>query len=505
MGKNKNKNNSKKNNIVRESERTVSVVPESKPDTPKGELCFLLETEKSNVKSVKLISGKENVNTVITFNDTTEVLKYPIADSNLKKIVKEQLTLTAISDKYFVSDIYQFIAAAKKMQSKNIIAYFQRGRAVTPKADLRINEIYNYIKPDVVGDNQYQTSGSSSQSNQVNSNIQESDSTKKALQEIATLLHDKYHIQMNNTEQIDLLLKAIKAGIEQLAEKNSSTVPAQTAPSNNANMQKQLTEASKLASDNKRMYEDAKKRLDELQNDAEKANAKLTETTNALNEKIRQIEAEKQKLEVENKQLKSGGIDIKGEIISAVDALANDLEKGGYMFNFDGTQVDNSFLVQQAGFLRDTFNNCTAQSSNELREKFKDIIRKELKNKSSLFTKLAQYMVYSRLPFMIEPHENCKNFIPTRVMSIYNKVVAIIAPYGFSQVTPMLFVETVGDGEYVDITGQSVSELASMCPLLAQHKEMVDRDNKSKVLTDVVKIGFSENGNVIEKAEVLCD
>ena len=503
MGKNnKSKNSNKKNNTAREIERTVTAAPATKPDKPNDGFCFLLETEKGNVQSVKLIAGKENVNIDIIFNDTTEPLKYSITDNAVKKLVKEQITLKAISDKYFVSDIYQFIAAAKQRQNKNIIAFSQRNRAVMPKTDLRIDDIYNYIKPNVVGDNQYD--GSSSQSNQINSNSQNTDSSKKALQEIAALLHEKYHIQMNNTEQIDLLLKAIKAGIEQLAEKNSSTAPAQTAPSNNANMQKQLTEASKLASDNKRMYEDAKKRLDELQNDAEKANAKLTETTNALNEKIRQIEAEKQKLEVEIKQLKSGGIDIKGEMIAAVDALSNDIEKGGYMFNFDGTQVDNSFLVQQAGFLRDTFNNCTAQSSNELREKYKDIIRKELKNKSGLFTKLAQYMVYSRLPFMIEPHENCKNFIPTRVMSIYNKVVAIIAPYGFSQVTPMLFVETVGDGEYVDITGQSVSELASMCPLLAQHKEMVDRDNKSKVITDVVKIGFSENGNVIEKAEVIC-
>lgn len=477
-----------------------------------GKNCILLKVENDNVKEVSIVKSDKKVSVKMVPGDADDPVSYDLTDPQIAGLISENIRMKYIGNKWFVANIYELLENSLNRRNDRTVILKASRSGVGHTVDNPDNIIQN-ITPRVVedlgcsrvanDDSRYmpQTTGNDKSKNAA-STEKSSDEAGKALQQIAQLLNDKYHIQMNVNENTSILLDSIKKGLEQLAEgknDNAKTPAPQVAPSAGDNQTKELNEAYKIAEDYKKQNETYKQQLEA--NEREKLD--FLRKIDGLNQTIENDKAEKETLAKEIAQLKSNGIDPKGELVAAIDILISDLERGEYIFDSDGNVKDDTFLVTLAGNLKQSIQVCSADSIAQLRQSLKDILRRELQAQDGLFGKLAKYRAYSQLAFMIEPSDNRFYLVPQRIASIYNKVVAVIAPYGFSQIVPALFVETVEDGEYLDVTGQSVSELAQMCPLLQQHKEKVDRNQRAYVITDVVHFGFTEDGKTVEKTKIL--
>lgn len=484
-----------------------------------GKNCILLKVEIDNVRDVYLVKSEKEVSVKMVTCDADEPVSYELTDPQIASIVSKDTKMKYIGNKWYVDNIYQLLENNLKKRpdrkdSNDRTVMQNVGRSgLSPAFGDPQKIIEDNIKARVVedlngsktanDDSRYmpQTTGNDKSKNAA-STEKSSDEAGKALQQIAQLLNDKYHIQMNVNENTSILLDSIKKGLEQLTEgksDNAKTPAPQVSPSVGNNQTKELNEAYKIAADYKKQNEIYKQQLEANEREMQELQKKI----DGLNQTIENDKAEKETLAKEITQLKSNGIDPKGELVAAIDNLISDLQRGEYIFDAEGNVKDNIHLVEQAGDLKQSILECTADNIALLRLSLKDILRKELQAQNGLFEELAKYRAYSQLAFMIEPSDNGYYLVPQRIASIYNKAIAVIAPYGFSQIVPALFVETIEDGDYLDPEGQPISQLAQMCPLLQQHKEKVDRNQRADVITDVVRIGFTEDGKTVEKTKIL--
>ena len=419
--------------------------------------------------------------------------------------IPPETTFTYLGDRLFVNDVYNLISASKGNQKVKITMLKANTniKSVNLSNSTSLNKPLNLIKvrevsSDKGNSNNEDHSRFQPPSNQNQSKQADNKADYESLKSLAKLLNDKYNIKMNANEQVELLLESIKRGIQQLAERQ--IVPQQPIPqSTGQNPQKQLNEISRQAAENlkraqeaERTLKDNKEIIENLNNDIEvcnKINAELVEQNNNLTKQI--------------EQLSSSGLDLKGELIATICNLKSDIELGDYIFTSDSKSCGDAFLATQTDYLIQDIQKISVSTTAELRKEIKNVLRNTLKGNDNLFSKLAIILAYSRLPFMIEPSNQGQYLKPQRINSIFGKAYAILATYGFQLSIPSLFVETLGDGEYIDVTGSSISPLTEMCPLLSQHKERVDRGQRDNVITDIIYTGFSEDDNIIEKTKVI--
>lgn len=331
----------------------------------------------------------------------------------------------------------------------------------------------------------------------------ESDVVKNLQEILEELKKNNAYMGESNSIDADVLIRAIKLGIQQLANKKEDT----SSQSNHsdaeiARLSSQLNEKNNEISDLKDQLDLLRKGIENRENAIKQEKDSQASKESELKQKITLMEKQSSKMSDRIKQLEASNIDIKGELVSLLDLLIEDLSQGGYIFNSNGELVDDTFLINKAKELQKKINAVDKPSTKELREEFKRILRNELDDKKGFFSKLACYVAYARLPFMIEPHDKGMFLRPMRVFSIYNKAASILMSYGFCQIIPQLFVETLQDGDYIDVTGQAYSSLADMCPQLDQHKEKVDREQKEGVIKDIAKVGYYEEGRLV-KTEVI--
>lgn len=481
--------------------------------------CFVLfvKTKNNKAKSVFLSTDNEKQPVInVMLDNESEPFEIKVEDkrvagvllkffkskaNNTTKAENQILYFTGLGENWFVSDIHFLIKSLVKddircVQKLTVEMSKTGGMSCSiQKLDVEkcsIRKLIGFETDSKNKDAKNKQKTLSSDKKRSAETEERSDSSKSKLMEIAEILRN-YGIDMNDYNQasVEVLLQAIKKGMEQLVGNCKAPVSVenkQEEKTSNEDWQKKLEEKDIEIS----MLEEKIQELDQM-----------TTGKNRVEKEVEQKNAEIEQLKTKITQLENSTFDIKGELLKSVEALAEDLRQGEYLFDSECQSVADNFLVTQVDSLKKQFEEVKLEDVNQLREGFKRIIETSLKEEDNVLNKLACFYAYSRLPFMIEPNGKDYHFSSFRMSSIYNKVVAVLSPFGFHQIIPQLFVETVEDGDYEVVTGEKVSKLSNMCSLLGQHREKVDRGQQTQVIMDIAEVGYVKNGLIEKKTKVI--
>lgn len=140
-------------------------------------------------------------------------------------------------------------------------------------------------------------------------------------------------------------------------------------------------------------------------------------------------------------------------------------------------------------------------------DEFQHILEAELRNVDGAFNAICRYYAYSRIPFMADDIEYGKKFKRNAMFKLFNTLDKLLTDFGLQVIIPNLFADTLADGEdlYEDYTGQkdAYSDLNNLCPNVKYRKEHVDYTDKSLLIYDIIAVGYSINGQIMQKAKVL--
>lgn len=439
----------------------------------------------------------------------------------LLKLLPNDGSMTKLAANHFISDPFVLIRLWKKKLDNRILSLQidPRTKSIIEK-NVQVIDIVKLMDATVEISKSKQESyqPASSKNNQgtstgastsIDANISGIKTTIQYLTNFFKQQYPQFKVQMESNDSATTLLQALAKGVKVLLEdvKKSKDQPynvSSIGDINTDNSQKQQRYEELV-----RKHEEDTQTINRLTEDLHKQGAdykKLEQEHESLLENQLKTEDNIARLNRELEVAKKLSIDVKGETLQAMEALINDLEKGQYLFDCKkAITVDDSYLITLAQQIEQKISSIQFDSLTNLRKTLKDLLREELKDPSGLFNKIGRYVAYAHLSFMIEGREEGMKLVPSRVTSIYNKAINILIPLGFQLIIPQLFVETLSDGDYEDVTGQegAVSELASMCPLLNEHKERIDRKQRMQVIVDISQIGFIEDGIVVEKTKVL--
>lgn len=135
------------------------------------------------------------------------------------------------------------------------------------------------------------------------------------------------------------------------------------------------------------------------------------------------------------------------------------------------------------------------------------ILEAELKNVDGAFNAVCRYYAYSRIPFMADDIEYGKKFKRNAMFKLFGTLDKLLTDFGLHVIIPHLFADTLADGKdlYEDYTGQkdAYSDLSNLCPNVKYRKEYVDYSDKDYLIYDIVIVGYSKEGCVVQKAKVL--
>lgn len=170
--------------------------------------------------------------------------------------------------------------------------------------------------------------------------------------------------------------------------------------------------------------------------------------------------------------------------------------------------VENNFLnhlKEGIGQLEEV--TLTEKQPADCYREFQCILEAELKNVDSAFNAVCRYYAYSCIPFMADDIEYGKKFRRNAMFKLFLALDKLLIDFGLQVIIPHLFTDTLADGKdlYEDYTGQkdAYSDLNNLCPNVKYRKEYVDYTDKSRLIYDIITVGYSINGQIIQKAKVL--
>lgn len=143
-------------------------------------------------------------------------------------------------------------------------------------------------------------------------------------------------------------------------------------------------------------------------------------------------------------------------------------------------------------------------SRDELAEAYYALIKSQFDEASGL-TRIAQWYAYSQVAFMVDKDRSDGLFVrQEEIRNIYLLAVKLMANVGIEYCLPALYAERLLDNStYEDVTGQRQLNIEYMCPTARSHKENIDCIDSSKVIIDVVEVGYTDNKGNNKKSKVI--
>lgn len=143
-------------------------------------------------------------------------------------------------------------------------------------------------------------------------------------------------------------------------------------------------------------------------------------------------------------------------------------------------------------------------SRDELAEAYYALIKSQFDEASGL-TRIAQWYAYSQVAFMVDKDRSDGLFVrQEEIRDIYVLAVKLMANIGIEYCLPALYAERFHDNSiYEDVTGQRQLNIEYMCPTARSHKENIDCIDSSKVIIDVVEVGYTDDKGNNKKSQVI--
>lgn len=142
----------------------------------------------------------------------------------------------------------------------------------------------------------------------------------------------------------------------------------------------------------------------------------------------------------------------------------------------------------------------------ELRHDIQQLLIQFLRDEFSPIDKVCRYYAYSKMAYMTdEKREEGIRFNRRNIGDLYDSINNLYTCFGIRFDIPTLFVMSAEDGHFNDLTGQNVyGDLDNLLPNSRNRLDYIDSESKpDKAIVDIVKVGYSLNGELKEKTSVL--
>lgn len=142
----------------------------------------------------------------------------------------------------------------------------------------------------------------------------------------------------------------------------------------------------------------------------------------------------------------------------------------------------------------------------EIKHNVQELLIKFLLDDYSPIDKVCRYYAYSQMAYMADTsREEGIRFNRRNIVDLYTSINNLYIYFGIRFDLPTLFVMSVDEGHFNDLTGQNVyGDLDNLLPNSRNRFDKIDSKNKPlKAIVDIVKVGYSLNGELKEKTSVL--
>lgn len=133
------------------------------------------------------------------------------------------------------------------------------------------------------------------------------------------------------------------------------------------------------------------------------------------------------------------------------------------------------------------------------------LIEQELSKENSAIATAYRYYAYSMLPFMTDDSRTHGIVFERRKMiTLKESLDDLMTQFGVKVIVPPLFTMGVDEADYEDVTGKAYADLDNLCPGSRNHVDNVDTQKApTKMVVDIHLVGYSINGDVKRKPQVL--
>lgn len=192
------------------------------------------------------------------------------------------------------------------------------------------------------------------------------------------------------------------------------------------------------------------------------------------------------------------------EVIRSLNDLAQDLEKGAYLFSSESGEQLRDGLKDMLDRLVGEFGRVKAADDEAAHKRIEELLNEQLQNRASVFNKLACYKAYSQLLAMADAnHQGVTYFDSQRIDSLYKRVMDMLSQFGYEHLVPNLLEDRLNenlDRYEEDASGQVQSELENLYGL--GYKENL-LQGRLGLIMDIAELGFSHKGEIVKKTKVL--
>lgn len=261
--------------------------------------------------------------------------------------------------------------------------------------------------------------------------------------------------------------------------------------------------AMKLIDTYKKLMEDKEKQLKSSLDEASSHNIHLQEQVSQKDEKISALNTEKEHLSE--------------TIVNALHTLAGQVEENinkTFMLpcsnDYESTCEDiEKRLGEELADIVKRLKGYEAEPGTnpaEIKHHIQDLLTKFLQDEYSPIDKVCRYYAYSQMAYMTDTsREEGIRFNRRNIGDLFASINNLYIYFGIRFDIPTLFVMSVDEGHFNDLTGQNIyGDLDNLLPNSRNRFDKIDSESKpQKAIVDIVKVGYSLDGELKEKTSVL--
>ena len=328
-------------------------------------------------------------------------------------------------------------------------------------------------------------------------------------------LHEDYAALQANNEALSAKNAELQAKNEELTAQNTELQAKneELTAQNAAQQAENAALAEKLATATRGLNE-AGALLSECQQKMKTTEQQLDDCRSrvaALQQQLMDSRQQSQQLQQRIDELSNDSSAVKAVVDRMrrlAEALLSSIEAGGFLLDCNGNNSEVYAFEQNLARKVKTFyrslDTIAAHSAEEAKAAIRQQLTSLLDDDDSWLQIIARFHAYSRLTFLADAtRDSGSYFVRQKMDTIYRQTTALLAAADIQLQLPLLYVETLNEGRYTDVTGQAYGNLESLDPNCRNHLDRIDLTDRRGIIADIARAGYYVDGNLRQQAQIL--
>ena len=314
-------------------------------------------------------------------------------------------------------------------------------------------------------------------------------------------LREDYAALQTNNEALTTKNAELQANNEALTAKNAAQQAENAALAEKlATATRGLNEAGALLSECQQKMKTTEQQLDDCRS-----------RVAALQQQLMDSRQQSQQLQQRIDELSNDSSAVKAVVDRMrrlAEALLSSIEAGGFLLDCNGNNSEVYAFEQNLARKVKTFyrslDTIAAHSAEEAKAAIRQQLTSLLDDDDSWLQIIARFHAYSRLTFLADAtRDSGSYFVRQKMDTIYRQTTALLAAADIQLQLPLLYVETLNEGRYTDVTGQAYGNLESLDPNCRNHLDRIDLADRRGIIADIARAGYYVDGNLRQQAQIL--